>query len=293
MSPAETVAETAVMPRVRNKYHGDAPDGAVFIGRPGPYGNAFVIGRDGDREEVIAKHRAQLLDDVDGTLDHMLKQLRGKDLICFCAPAPCHGDTLIELANAPACGCCGSSSLVIEVDVTSGLCLGCQACPTCGRSGTTCTDFTCAPWVVHVQGDLLTYPGLDAIAHGVNCQGVMGAGIAKAIRDRWPAIFEPYRARCADGRLRPGKGFVFCTDEPGIARIYNLATQDQPGPDARLEAIEESLSGALRHARAQQVRAFGIPRLGSGIGGLAWADVAQVVERVAAAEQVPVVVVTP
>jgi hypothetical protein len=30
-----------------------------------------------------------------------LDELRGRDLVCFCAPRPCHGDLLLRLANAP------------------------------------------------------------------------------------------------------------------------------------------------------------------------------------------------
>jgi len=30
-----------------------------------------------------------------------LDKLRGSDLVCFCAPRPCHGDLLLRLANAP------------------------------------------------------------------------------------------------------------------------------------------------------------------------------------------------
>jgi hypothetical protein len=30
-----------------------------------------------------------------------LPELRGRDLYCWCAPKPCHGDVLLRLANAP------------------------------------------------------------------------------------------------------------------------------------------------------------------------------------------------
>jgi len=43
------------MPKVLNKYKDGVPAGAVYIGRPSKWGNPFVIGKDGDREEVIAK----------------------------------------------------------------------------------------------------------------------------------------------------------------------------------------------------------------------------------------------
>lgn len=85
------------MAKVLNKKRGGVPPGAVYIGRPGKWGNPFVIGRDGSRDEVIAKYRAWLLGNE--RLMAALPELRGKDLVCWCAPAPCHGDVLIELAN--------------------------------------------------------------------------------------------------------------------------------------------------------------------------------------------------
>lgn len=69
----------------------------VYIGRPSKWGNPFVIGRDGTRDEVIEKYaewiktQPQLLAD--------LPELRGKVLGCFCAPNRCHGDVLVEMAN--------------------------------------------------------------------------------------------------------------------------------------------------------------------------------------------------
>ena len=86
------------MPRVLNKHRDVIPSEAVYVGRPSKWGNPFIIGRDGDREEVIAKY-ADWLDGMvhNGRLD--LDELQGKDLACFCAPLPCHADVLIELAN--------------------------------------------------------------------------------------------------------------------------------------------------------------------------------------------------
>lgn len=78
---------------------GKAPAGRVYIGRPGKWGNPFVIGRDGSRAEVIAKYRAWLASQPE--LLDALDELRGKDLVCWCAPQACHGDVLIELANRP------------------------------------------------------------------------------------------------------------------------------------------------------------------------------------------------
>jgi Domain of unknown function (DUF4326) len=69
--------------------------GDVFIGRPSKWGNPFVIGKDGDRAEVIAKYRAWIADQPH--LLAALPELHGKRLACFCAPQACHGDVLAEL----------------------------------------------------------------------------------------------------------------------------------------------------------------------------------------------------
>lgn len=83
--------------KVHNKYHNTAPKDAVYIGRGSVYGNPYVIGKHGTREEVIAKFRKDLeacLDDPE--TQEALLALDGKDLVCFCAPKPCHGDVLID-----------------------------------------------------------------------------------------------------------------------------------------------------------------------------------------------------
>ncbi len=69
----------------------------VFIGRPSQWAGPFFVGRDGGREEVIAKYRRWIIRQP-GLL-HDLWSLRGKVLGCDCAPLPCHGDVLAELAD--------------------------------------------------------------------------------------------------------------------------------------------------------------------------------------------------
>ncbi len=67
----------------------------VYIGRGSPWGNPFVIGEHGTREEVIAKYRTWI--QTQPALMKALPRLKGKTLGCFCAPLPCHGDVLVEL----------------------------------------------------------------------------------------------------------------------------------------------------------------------------------------------------
>lgn len=84
-------------PKVLNKYK-DFSLSAVYIGRPSKWGNPYTIGKDGTREEVISKFSLYLQGNT--ALQEAVKQeLKGKNLLCFCAPKPCHGDILLKLAN--------------------------------------------------------------------------------------------------------------------------------------------------------------------------------------------------
>lgn len=83
---------------------GASPD-AVYIGRynwmhnlpKSKWANPFKIGKDGDRDEVIAKFRRYLIGNDE--LMSALPELRGKTLACWCKPAPCHGDVLAQMVN--------------------------------------------------------------------------------------------------------------------------------------------------------------------------------------------------
>ena len=72
----------------------------IYVGRPSKWGNPFVIGRDGDRDEVIRKFEKRLCDDPD-MMEEAITELRGHNLICFCFPRACHADVLLRYANAP------------------------------------------------------------------------------------------------------------------------------------------------------------------------------------------------
>jgi|SRR6185369_6108165 len=61
------------------------------------WANPFKLSRDGDHNLVIAMYHRWLLQQAH--LLAALPELRGKDLVCWCAPERCHGDILIELAN--------------------------------------------------------------------------------------------------------------------------------------------------------------------------------------------------
>ena len=92
------------------------PRGVVYVGRGTKWGNPFVVGEDGTREECIAnyiglfygmlcvsvKDRAKVKaqERVIAAMQKDLRELRGRKLACWCRPDQrCHADVLLHLAN--------------------------------------------------------------------------------------------------------------------------------------------------------------------------------------------------
>ena len=68
----------------------------VFIGRPSKWGNPFMVGKDGSRDDVIRKYAEWIIrQPVLGSLD----EVYGKRLGCYCFPKRCHGEILAALAD--------------------------------------------------------------------------------------------------------------------------------------------------------------------------------------------------
>ena len=70
----------------------------VKVDRSTKWGNPYVIPKDGNREEVIAKYRTYLWNKMtsEDFRNEMLNELDGSDLACWCAPLDCHADVLIK-----------------------------------------------------------------------------------------------------------------------------------------------------------------------------------------------------
>jgi O-acetyl-ADP-ribose deacetylase (regulator of RNase III) len=136
--------------------------------------------------------------------------------------------------------------------------------------------------IQYVRGDLFAnrYQA-EAFAHGCNCQGSMGAGIAVGFRQRYPAMYEEYQRRCkAEPRLF-NLGDVFLWQEDGKPAVFNLGTQEGYW---RARASYEAIEAALKRARAladeNSIGSIAMPRIGAGYGGLSWKRVRAVIEQV-------------
>ena len=125
-----------------------------------------------------------------------------------------------------------------------------------------------------VKGDLFCHENLRVLAHGCNCAGAMGKGIAVEFRSRFPLMYEEYKKRCVEGRFRLGD--VFYWEEAGWV-VFNLGTQKTWRVKADLSSIDASVRAMAGLAERKGLARIGLPRIGAGLGGLHWGGCLQFV----------------
>ena len=122
-------------------------------------------------------------------------------------------------------------------------------------------------------GDILTEDS-EALVNTVNCVGVMGRGVALQFKRRFPDNFKAYETECKQGRMKPGCVFVYDTGNMHPPRyIINFPTKRHWRGKSRMEDIESGLESLANSIRSHRIRSIAIPPLGSGLGGLEWAEV--------------------
>ncbi len=103
--------------------------------------------------------------------------------------------------------------------------------------------------IKHIKCDIFK-SGADIICHQVNCQGVMGSGIAKQVKDRYPSVYEEYKRVC---RLAPtpssllGLALGVRTNEDVV--IVNLFAQENYGYDGKQYTSYGALKNCFESVR--------------------------------------------
>lgn len=124
-------------------------------------------------------------------------------------------------------------------------------------------------------GDLFAAQA-DAIGHGTNTHGLMGAGIAVPVRKRHPEMYERYRKLCAifGDDLAGHTQLYFSVGESGDYRyVANIFSQKAPGPNADVDLLVSGVRDAFAKLYGDEEITsphLAIPLIGCGIGGLDW-----------------------
>jgi len=138
-----------------------------------------------------------------------------------------------------------------------------------------------------VTGDLFAAKDIFAFAHGCNCAGAMGKGIAVEFKRRFPEMFREYKERCLDGRFQLGDVFVW---KKSRTVVFNLGTQPHWKAPAELSAIATALRSMTAVAEQDSIDRIALPRIGAGYGALDWSLVRPLLEATGKATRVQLVV---
>jgi O-acetyl-ADP-ribose deacetylase (regulator of RNase III) len=128
--------------------------------------------------------------------------------------------------------------------------------------------------IVQTQDIALIKNGI--IGHGVNCQGVMGSGVAAALRDKYPQVYDSYVMFCQAHPTKSERlGLVDFVSIDTDLIVANMFTQEFYGRDGKVyacpKAITDTLIWVMNKAKHYKKDIY-IPKLGCGLGGLSWPD---------------------
>lgn len=119
----------------------------------------------------------------------------------------------------------------------------------------------------------------EALVNTVNCVGVMGRGIAYQFKVNYPGNFKAYKKACDQGLVQPGRMFVHNTGQlNGPKFIINFPTKRHWRGKSRVQDIEAGLESLAREIEERDIQSIAIPPLGSGLGGLDWHEVRNLLE---------------
>lgn len=127
-------------------------------------------------------------------------------------------------------------------------------------------------------GNIFNLQGITNYAHGCNCAGAMGKGIALQFKERYPKMYIEYKNLCENGIFTLGDVFPYIHKE-GV--VFNLGTQINWRTKADINAIEKTLIKMMTYAHQNNIYKIALPKIGAGLGGLNWNDVKYIIDKVA------------
>lgn len=133
--------------------------------------------------------------------------------------------------------------------------------------------------IEYKTGDIFSEDA-EALVNAVNCVGIMGRGIALQFKNAFPENFTAYKRACDRQEVQPGRMFIFETHKLGNPRyVINFPTKRHWRGKSRMEDIETGSKALVTEIETRKIHSIAVPPLGSGLGGLDWADVRWRIER--------------
>jgi O-acetyl-ADP-ribose deacetylase (regulator of RNase III) len=124
-------------------------------------------------------------------------------------------------------------------------------------------------YIQYQKGDIFDSKA-HVIVNTVNCEGVMGKGLALAFKQRYPAMFKIYQQDCKTRKLHIGRPTLYQESNPWI---LNFPTKDHWRSASKLEYLEKGLEFFVAHYKKVGIKSIAFPKLGAQNGKLSWGDV--------------------
>jgi len=135
----------------------------------------------------------------------------------------------------------------------------------------------------YVQGDLIQMAmdsEFEVIVHGCNCFHKMGAGIALAIKNKFPDAYKIDLMTPKGVRYKLGKtSSEFCPNNKTGIRVVNAYTQFYPGKEDPEELYKNIYDCFKQIIYLYQGKKIGIPRIGCGLAGGDWSHVKNIIDE--------------
>lgn len=114
------------------------------------------------------------------------------------------------------------------------------------------------------------------IVNTVNCEGFMGKGIALEFKLRYPEMYEDYKQKCEEGKIKIGRPYLYKYDD---VWILNFPTKHYFRYPSKLEWVEEGLKYFRDNYNKVDFQSVAFPQLGAGYGGIPWNQVKNLMEK--------------
>lgn len=124
--------------------------------------------------------------------------------------------------------------------------------------------------IEYVSGDI-TKAENGLIIHGVNCQRVMGSGLALHIKNKWPEVYNEYMKQGQGKDMLGQTSIIMVDDKLFVANCYTQVNygRKEGHKYANIDAIDKCLESAFIFCSSEELTLH-VPKIGCGLGGLDW-----------------------
>lgn len=125
------------------------------------------------------------------------------------------------------------------------------------------------------NGNLLD-TDIKHILHGCNARGVMGSGVAKLIRQKWPKAYEDYSVVYNSVGLQLGS--YITSTQPDGKMVINGITQETYGKTG-VHVSYWAIANIIRNLNSDDIKYIAMPQIGAGLGGGDWRIIEAIIEN--------------